>query len=60
MKRVRLLLAAAMVAGATMVVAAPPAHACFNPDEPVCKTYMAICNATEPYAKYRDRVMSCP
>lgn len=58
-KRIRLFVAASLVAGATSIVTAAPAHACFNPDDPVCPTRILICNATEKAAKYRDRVLEC-
>ena len=58
-KRVRLFVAASMVAGATSIVTAAPAHACFNPDDPMCQINVAFCNATEKVAKYRDKVVTC-
>lgn len=58
-KRVRVLVAASLVAGSVSVVTAPPAHACFNPDDPWCPTQIMICNATEKVAKYRDKIMTC-
>lgn len=58
-KRLRLLLALSLVAGASSIVTAAPAHACFNPDDPMCQINMAFCNATEKLAKYRDKVVTC-
>ena len=58
-KRARLLVAATIVLGGTSVVAAPRAHACFNPDEPTCMIARVFCNETDPVAKYRDKVMTC-
>ena len=58
MRRIRLLLAASVVA-ATTLIAAPPAHACFNPDDPWCPTQVMFCNATEKVAKYRDKIVTC-
>lgn len=54
----RLLVAAGLLVGATLLPASP-AHACFNPDEPMCKINRAFCSATEPVAKYRDKVVIC-
>jgi hypothetical protein len=58
-KGVRLLVAGSLLAGSTMILTAGPAQACFNPDEPMCKINRAFCNATEPVAKYRDKVTIC-
>ncbi len=58
-RRIRFLLAASLLSGAASVMTASPAQACFNPDEPVCKIGRAFCNATEPAAKYRDKVVTC-
>lgn len=58
-RRLRLLVAVGLVAAAAPVVTATPAHACFNPDEPMCQINRAFCNATEPVAKYRDKVTIC-
>jgi hypothetical protein len=57
-KRIRLLVAAGVLAGATLLPAAP-AQACFNPDEPTCRIHRGLCFATEDLAKYRDKVMYC-
>lgn len=59
MKRIRLLVAMSVVATAGSAFAATPAQACFNPDEPTCRIARAFCNATEPLAKYRDKVAVC-
>jgi hypothetical protein len=59
MRRIRLLVAMSVLATAGSAFAAAPAHACFNPDEPMCKINRAFCNATEPLAKYRDKVAVC-
>lgn len=58
-KPIRLLVAGGLLAGAATVMTATPAQACFNPDEPMCKINRAFCNATEPLAKYRDKVTIC-
>lgn len=58
-KRIRLVLAAALVAGAASIVTATPAHACFNPDDPICRIGQGVCSATNPVAKYRDKVVTC-
>lgn len=58
-KTIRLLVAGGLLAGAASVTTATPAHACFNPDEPMCKINRAFCNATEPVAKYRDKLSTC-
>ena len=55
----RLLVALSLVAGATSVMTATPAHACFNPDDPMCQINVAFCKATEDAAKYRDKVFDC-
>ena len=57
--RIRLLLALSLLTAGFSVTSAAPAHACFNPDEPTCQIRRATCNATEPVAKYRDKVMIC-
>ena len=59
MKRIRLVLAATLVAGAASAVTAAPAHACFNPDDPICRIGQGICSATNPVAKYRDKAVTC-
>ena len=58
-KRARLLLAMSLLGAALSVTSATPAHACFNPDEPTCQIRRATCSATDPVAKYRDKVMIC-
>lgn len=59
MKRARLLLATSLVAAAASAMTATPAHACFNPDDPVCKIGQGFCSATNPVAKYRDKLVYC-
>ena len=58
-KRIRLFLSVSLLASAASMIMATPAHACFNPDEPTCQIRRATCNATEPLAKYRDKVAVC-
>lgn len=58
-RTIRLLVASALLAGAGSLVSATPAHACINPDEPTCQIRRAVCSATEPVAKYRDKVAVC-
>ena len=58
-KSIRLLVAASLLAGPGLVMTAAPAHACFNPDEPMCQINQAFCSATNPVAKYRDKVVIC-
>lgn len=55
----RLLLASCLLAGTALISTAGPAHACFNPDEPTCRIRRAVCFASEPAAKYRDKVAIC-
>lgn len=58
-KAVRLLLAGTLLAGAASITTATPAHACFDPDEPMCRINRAVCYETEPLAKYRDKLVHC-
>ena len=58
-KRIRLFVALSVLAGAASVMTATPAQACFNPEEPTCQVRRAVCSATEPAAKYRDKVAVC-
>ena len=58
-KRAGLLVAGSLLAGSLSIATAGPAQACFNPDEPMCRLNRAFCNATEPAAKYRDKLSPC-
>lgn len=58
-KPIRLLVAASVMAAGSSFLTATPAHACINPDEPTCPIGRAVCDATDPVAKYRDKLPLC-
>ena len=60
MKKIRIVLAAGVLASGLSVASAAPAQAsCWDPKPLMCEINAAFCQTTQPVAKFRDKVVNC-